>query len=105
MGQRTRAEGTYEVIGECLDGRVADVCPAERGEVIADRVQQVGLAETGRGVQKQRVVGQPRELCDSEGRRMCEPVAVPDDALVKAVARVQARERRLNLARRVNSPL
>ena len=88
--QRARAERGDELVGERLDGRVADGrAVAERVHVVADRVQQVGLAEAGRRVQEQRVVGLARELGDRERRGVREPVAVADDELVERVAGVE----------------
>ena len=60
--ERSRPERPDEVVGERLDGRVADDrAAAEREDVVADRVEEVGLAEARRGVQEQRVVGLARE--------------------------------------------
>ena len=87
---RARAERGDEVIGEGLDGRVADGgAAAEREHVVADRMQQVGLAEPGRRVDEQRVVRLARELGDRQRRRVREAVAVADDELVEAVAGVE----------------
>ena len=58
-----------EVIGEGLDRRVADGDPAAvLGDVVRDRMQQVGLAEAGRAADEERVVGQARHLGDGERR-------------------------------------
>ena len=78
------------MVGERLDGRVADDgAVAERQHVVADRVEQVGLAEARRGVQEQRVVGLPGKLGDRQRGGVGEAVAVADDELVEAVARVE----------------
>ena len=90
--ERARRERADEVIGEGLDGRVADGrATAERMHVVADRVEEVGLTEAWRGVQEQGVVGLAGELGDCERCRMREPVAVADDELVEAVARIELR--------------
>ena len=52
-------------------------------------MQQVGLAEPGRGVEEQRVVGLAGQLGDRQRRGVGESVAVADDELVEAVARVE----------------
>ena len=79
-----------EVVGEGLDGRVADGQPAAvLGDVVGDRVQQVGLAEPGRAADEERVVGQARHLGDGQRGGVGEPVAVADHELVEGEARVE----------------
>ena len=58
-------------------------------DVVADRVEQVGLAEPGRPVDEQRVVRPCRRLGDGEGSRMGEAVRRPRDERLELVARVQ----------------
>ena len=85
---RTRAD---ELAGEGLDGRVAHgQAVAVARDVVADRVQQVRLAEPGRAVQEERVVGLAGQLGDGERRGVREAVAVADDELLERVLRVQA---------------
>ena len=52
-------------------------------DVVADRVQQVGLAEAGRAVEKERVVGLAGHLGDRQGGGVGEAVGVADDELVE----------------------
>ncbi len=95
---RAGAERGDEVVGERLGGRVADGGAAAEGEhVVADRVQEVGLAEPRRGVEEERVVGLARKLGDGEGGRVGEAVAVADDELLEAVAGVERNSVRLDL--------
>ena len=83
-------ERADEVVGERLDGRVADGQPgAVLGDVVGDRVQQVGLAEAGRAADEERVVGQAGHLGHGERGRVGEPVAVADHELVERQARVE----------------
>ncbi len=78
------------MVGERLDGRVAnDRAAAERQDVVADGVEQVRLAQAGRRVQEQRVVGLAGKLGDRQRRGVGKTVSVADDELVEAVARVQ----------------
>jgi hypothetical protein len=89
-----RTERPDEVVGERLDSCVTDLGgAAERGYVVADRVEEVGLSEPGRRVQEERVVGLPGEFGDRERRCMSEAVAVANDELVEAIPRVEAAER------------
>ena len=81
-----------EVVGELF---ARDVAHPDAGEqvdrVIADRVQQVGLAEARVAVDEQRVVGLGGGLGDGDRRRVREPVGLADDEVVEGVLRVQAR--------------
>ena len=56
---------------------------------MADRVQQVGLAQPGLAVDEQRVVGLGRRLGDRDRGGVGEPVARADDEGVEGVLRVQ----------------
>ena len=88
-------ERADEVVGERLDRRVADGQPvAVGGDVVGDRVQQVGLAEAGRAADEQRVVGERRHLGDRERGAVGEPVGVADHELVEREARVERDVRR-----------
>ncbi len=88
--QRFGAERGDEVVRERLGGRVADGgAAAEREHVVADRVQQVRLAEPGRRVEEERVVGLSGELGDRKRGAMREAVSGADDELVEAVAGVE----------------
>ena len=59
---------------------------AEGEHVIADRVQEMGLAQPRRRVQEQRVVGLARELGDGQRGRVGEAIAVADDELLERSA-------------------
>ena len=87
------AQGRDELVGERLGGRVAD---AEAGsvvvEVVGDRREQVGLAEPGRPVEEERVVGLRRCLGDGQGGAVGESVAGADHEALEGVARVQLRD-------------
>jgi hypothetical protein len=83
-------ERADEVVGEGLDGRVADGQPAAvLGDVVGDRVQEVGLAEPGRPADEERVVGEPGHLGHGQRGTVGEPVGVADHELVERVPRVQ----------------
>ena len=79
-----------EVVGELLGVHVADPdVRVEAARVVADGVQQVGLAQPGVAVDEQRVVGLGRRLGDGDGGGVGEPVAGADDEGVEGVLRVQ----------------
>src|SRR3954447_1018336 len=66
---RVAAERGDELVREGLDRRVADVQPgAARPDVVADRVQKVRLADAGRAVDEEWVVGLAGKLRHREGR-------------------------------------
>ena len=84
------AERADEVVGEGLGRRVADRgAAAEVQDVVADRVQQVRLAEPGRRVEEQRVVGLAGDLGDGQRGGVGQAVALADDELLEAVAGVE----------------
>ena len=62
---------------------------AVRADVVADRVQEVGLAEAGRAVEEERVVGLAGQLGDRERGGVGEAVGVADDELVEGELRVE----------------
>ena len=79
-----------EVIGELLDGRVPDPgAAAELRGVVADGVEQVGLAESRRRVEEQGVVRLAGQFGHRQRGRVGQAVAVADDELLEAVARVE----------------
>ena len=87
-------ERAEEVVRERLGGRVAHGrAAAVRGDVVGDRVEQVGLAEAGRPADVQRVVGEAGHLGDGERGGVGEAVGVADDELLERVARVEASDR------------
>ena len=59
--------------------------------VVADGVEQVGLAEPGVAVDEERVVRLRRRLGDGDRGGMGEAVGLADDEVVERVLRVQAR--------------
>ena len=94
-GRALHAHGLDELARELLDRRVAHAQPgAVALDVVADRVQQVRLADPGRAVQEERVVGLAGQLGDRQRRGVGEAVAVADHELVEGVLRVQAGVRR-----------
>src|SRR3954465_880709 len=98
---RVAAEGGDELVRERLDRRVADAQPAAaRPDVVADRMQQMRLADAGWAIDEERVVGLAGKLGHREGRRVREAVRVADDELLEAVLRVEAGRRRLFVGRR-----
>ena len=85
------AQGVDEVVGELLGGHVAHAHPREQPlRVVADGVQQVGLAQAGVAPDEQRVVRPRGRLGDGDGRGVAEPVRRADDERVEDVLLVQA---------------
>ena len=85
-----RPQRVDELVGERLGGRVADAEPGRVGaEVVGDRDQQVGLAEPGRAVEEERVVGLRGGLGDGQRGGVGEAVAVADHEALEGVARVE----------------
>jgi hypothetical protein len=79
-----------EVVGELLGAHVAHPGALEQVlGVVADGVQQVGLAEPAVAVDEQRVVGPGRRLGDRHGRGVREAVGRPDDEGVEGVLGVE----------------
>ena len=95
------AQRVDEVVRE-LFGR--DVPDAHAGEeplrVVADRVQQVRLAEPGLAPDEEGVVRAGRRFGDGDRGRVREAVGRADDERVEGVLLVQLRLRRLRLRRR-----
>ena len=91
VGRLVVADAVDEVVGELLGVHVAhpDV-GVEVARVVADRVQQVGLAQPGLAVDEERVVGLGRRLGDRDRGGVGEAVARADDEGVEGVLRVQA---------------
>ena len=84
------ADRVDEVVGELLGAHVAHPGPGEQARaVVADRVQQVGLAQAGLAVDEQRVVRLGRRLGDGDRGRVREPVARADDEGLERVLRVE----------------
>ena len=87
--QRARPDRSDELVRERLDGRVPDNGTATEGQdVVADRVEQVRLAQARRSVKEERVVGLAGKLRDRQRRGVGEAIAVANDELVEAVARI-----------------
>ena len=62
---------------------------ASASQVVGDRAEQVGLAEAGRAVKEERVVGLARELRDGQRGCVSEPVAGADDETLEGMSRVE----------------
>ena len=87
---RLGAQRADEVVGEGLGGGVADGgTTAVVQDVVADGMEEVGLAEAGRGVEEEGVVGLAGELGDGEGGGVGQAVALADDELLESVAGVE----------------
>ena len=81
-----------EIVRELLARDVADLHPRIEGlRVVADRVEQVGLAEARVAVDEERVVRLGRCFGDGDGGGVREAVGLADDEVVERVLRVQAR--------------
>ena len=86
-----RADGVDELVEERLRGDVTDlVVLVVVVDVVADGVQQVGLAESGRAVDEQGVVRPRRCLGDPQGRSQGELVGRTLDERLERVARVES---------------
>ena len=84
------AQAVDEVVGEFLGRDVTDRAGVpEGGRVVADRVQQVRLAEPGAAVDEQRVVGLGRRLGDGDRGGVREAVGRADDERLEHVLRVE----------------
>jgi hypothetical protein len=85
-----RAQGGDELSGEGLRGRVADTeARSVGGEVVGDRHQEVGLAESGWAVEEERVVGLGWSLRDGQRGGMSDPVPLADHEAVEGVVDVE----------------
>jgi len=81
----------YEVVGETLDRRVArGGSVTVRRDIVGDRVQEVGLAETGRAADEERVVCETRHLGDRQRCGVCESIGIADHELVEGEARIES---------------
>ena len=86
------ADGLDQFVDEGLGGEVHDPRPGVAlEETVADRVQQMGLAEADAAVEKQRVVGLGMPVGDGEARRVGHLVARADDERVEGVLAVEDR--------------
>src|SRR5205814_10488172 len=80
-----------ERVGEGFDGRVADgEAGAVAQDVVADRVEERGLADAGRPVDEEGVVRLAGRLRHREGGRMGEAVGVADHEGLERQAPVDA---------------
>ena len=80
-----------EVVRELLGAHVSNPdAGVEALGVVADGVQEVGLAEPGVAVDEERVVRLGRRLGHGDRRRVGEAVGAADDEVVEVVLRVQA---------------
>ena len=89
--ERSCPERPDEVVGERLDGRVAnDRAAAERrGRSCRSRGAGASCRGPGGACRNEWVVGLAGKLGDRQRRGVSEAVAVADDELVEAVARVE----------------
>ena len=79
-----------EVVCELLRAHVADADPGIQAlGIVADRVQEMCLAEAGLAVDEERVVGLGRSFRDRDGSGVREPVGPADDEIVETVFRVE----------------
>ena len=85
------AYGRDELVGELLRGDVQHRHPPQ-GAGTSHRLEQVRLAQSGPGVEKQGVVGHPRRLGHRLGRAEGQPVGRADHEGLEGVARVQRTE-------------
>ena len=84
------ADRVDEVVRQLLGGDVAHARRLEvAADVVAERVQQVGLAQPGVAVDGQRVVRLARVLRDGDGRGVGEAVRRADDEGLEGVLRVE----------------
>jgi hypothetical protein len=84
------ADRVDELVGELLAGDVAHLrVGVEAADVVADRVQQVGLPQPGLAVDEQRVVGLAGRLGDGNGGGVREAVGRTDDEGLEGVLRVE----------------
>jgi hypothetical protein len=89
-GAAVVGDGVDEVVRELLARDVSDAdAGVERLGIVADRVQQVRLAESGVAVDEERVVRLGRCLSHGDRRCMREAVGLADDEVVEGVLRVQ----------------
>ena len=85
------ADRVDEVVGELLGADIEHPSAGvQAARVVANRVQQVGLAQSGAAVDEQRVVRLGRGLGDGDRGGVGEAVARTDDEGVEGVLRVQA---------------
>ena len=85
------ANGVDELVEERLGGDVAhSVVLVVVVDVVADGVQQVGLAESGRAIDEQRVVRARRRLGDAQGGGEGELVRGSLDERLERVPRIEA---------------
>src|SRR5512133_2310747 len=92
VGSPVLADRVDEVVGQFLSGDVANPNPVEVvAYVVAERVQQVGLAETGVPVDCQWVVRLAWVFGDGDRGRMREAVRAADDEGLEGILWVQPR--------------
>ena len=90
LGTLVLADRVDEVVGQFLGGDVADPNPVEVvADVVAEGVQQVGLAQAGLAVDGQRVVRLARILGHRDRGGVGEPVRAADDEGLEGVLGVE----------------
>src|SRR5262245_30349751 len=81
------ADGVDELVGEALRREVEQAKRGiKAGDLVADGVKQVSLAETDTAVNEERVVGSRRQLGNRMARGLGELVRIPDDKRIERVA-------------------
>ena len=91
-GHAVFAQRADHLVGELFRGDVADVGDGLTAlYLVSDGMHQMCLAHADAAVEKQRIVGLGRTLCDSQRGRAGELIAVADDEVVEGVARVELR--------------
>ena len=84
------ADRVDELVGELLARDVAHAgAVVERADVVADGVEEVGLAQPGVAVDQERVVGLARRLGDRDRGGVGEPVGRADDEALEDVLGVE----------------
>ena len=87
-------QGVDEVVGEHLDGHVADSkLWRVREDVVSYRLEKMGLPKSHSPVDEERVVRRARGLGGGKRRGVGEPVRGPDDEVVERVFLVQTKGR------------
>ena len=87
---RTVLDAVDEAVGELLTAQVQHPAVGVRPEDgVADRLQQVSLAEADVAVHEERVVGPPRVGADRQGGGVGQPVAVADHEFFEHVVVVE----------------
>ena len=82
------ANGVDNIIGELLRGDVEHRQPGLH-PLMADGVQEVGLAQSHAAIEEERVVRLARCLRDGQGGCVCQAVAAAHDKGIEGIARIE----------------